>query len=191
MHKKYWLLISLLGFVVFLASEWWVKFPSDIKLIVLPDFVVVQDLSGQVYHFGDPDLWERVKPFGHFLNQDSVISVENITVGKRIKKLTRWSENFSSLEVSGQRIFWFDEGFSIKEVTKLPVNLASDIWILNKVVPESALSIPTSTVIWVNSERRVPKKLKTLVTTHQIPLLVLRDLGEVSLQFGKTGWALR
>jgi len=183
-QKHIWLI--LLGSIFFLGHEWYQQRAFVPQMFITTDFVAAQGIDQTVYGFGDVVKWSNYKPLGYFFDVTRV--VQHVLPNTQQGDLVNWGHDFMTLDISGQRIAWFGDDFSFSDLTKQPVRLTSDVWLVKNVVPPEEMPLPRQAVVWLHPTRRVSKSLKERAQAANIDLLDISQLGQRWLLFKNGEW---
>lgn len=173
--KKYVLSLVLLGMFLFLSREWWHQQP---RLVVGPDFAGIRSVE-TAHWLGAIDLYSKYQVFGYLFDSAS------LDTGMP------WVAGFRLAKSQGQRFFWFGTNFDQHKLLEKPIALRSDVWLVADNVDVSLLPPPSRMIVWINSERRLPKQLKTIATENAIPLLDISETGIVTLKLEEGKWLIK
>ncbi len=173
--KKYGVLLVLLGLALFLGREWWLQQP---RLVIGPDFAAIRS-EISAHWLGDRDLYDQHQTFGYLFDD------QQLDTGMP------WVSGFRLAKSQGQRFFWFGTDFDQNQLLARPINLPSDVWLVSDNVDVSLLPPPQHLIVWLSSERRVPKQLKTIATEAQLPLLNVQEVGIKTLHWEENKWHIK
>jgi len=165
-----WFYVFVIGLGVLGAQEWWQQRVPHPRIAVAPGWAAVQDIGHQAHLFGAAEGFLNWRPFGYFFDNFSILDT-----------------GFSLQNIGPERLLFFGD----KKITgHEPIDFRSDIWVVKNTLPPDFILPPQEIIIWLHPTKRVPKKLKDLAITHQIPLLVPKDMGRFYLHYRDSQWQL-
>lgn len=191
LSKFFWTLVSTLVLLsIFLIREYWLWKNLETQFLISQKEVIFQDASGKVLSLTDqiPENLKNVLNLSHpkLFFEPQYIFINNLEVNKRwISKnfeITRFSHNFWLLRIGSQRIFWITRDFEFKEIISKPINLESDIWIIQRTVNLEKIPLPKELIILTSQGTQIGKNLKQRVIESQLPLLQSKKIKTGLLQ---------
>lgn len=191
LSKFFWTLVSTLVLLnIFLIREYWIWKNLETQFLISQKEVIFQDASGKVLSLTDqiPENLKNVLNLSHpkLFFEPQYIFINNFEVNKRwISKnfeITRFSHNFWLLRIGSQRIFWITRDFEFKEIINKPINLESDIWIIQRTVNLEKIPLPKELIILTSQGTQIGKNLKQRVIESQLPLLQSKKIKTGLLQ---------
>jgi len=165
-----WFYFLCIGLGVFGAQEWWQQRVPEPRIAIAPGWAAVQNINHQASLFGTEADFLNWRPFGYFFKNINILDT-----------------GFSLQDIRTERVLFFGN----KVITgHEPIDFRSDIWVVREKTPPQFIPPPQDVIIWLHPTKRVPKKLKDLAITHQIPLLAPKDIGRFYLHYRDSQWQL-
>ena len=200
--KKWVLPVIVLGCLAgFVIREVMVSQNQYPAILAEENVVLFYAGQGQVFGMGridSPKARALSRSFLPFFTPKGVSDIWDISIGKEVGGdgflMQRVSQNLVRAVCSGRAMWWIGESFSAEEqeaVVQRGVSFDADWWIMTRNTVPEFLPTPAQGIIFAGD--RVPsKKTISFAMEKEIPLLVAKEVGGLSLQIlSDAQWELK